>query len=318
MDLESWAEENISPANFPVQRNPLKEQSARDRYLARVNHYPQAVSFSDTPRHTRIHWNPFLFFGTKKEFTKMITQLIAALALVATLLGGTGVATVVASQDSLPGELLYPVKIWSEDVQLDLTADADQRIDLSMDFTDRRLEEIQQLLASGITLDESILSMLEGQLDQTLTYLSETPNSEAALDGVLTRFSAQQRLMERAMGHQSDPLQAQIHEMLQTRIQAVEMVKSQIQIQNQNQQQYQTPGAKEPLQQQQNLQGTPDAENPQIQGMNATQMPGENAQQGLNQEKTPKNGGTSQGGQGQLTRTPNAAGSPGSGGGGKP
>ena len=248
----------------------------------------------------------------------MIGQIITALALVVTLLGGTGAATVYASQDSLPGEFLYPVKTWSEDVQLDFTANPEEKISLSLDLTDRRLDEIQQLLASDTPLDQSVLVLLEENLDRSLNLLGQSLDANQSLDAVQTRLMSQQQLMENALGEQDEPLKLQIREMLQTRIQAVEMVKDQYnneyQIQNQNQQQYQTPGQKEPLQQQQQFRETAIPDTDPDQDLEETQLPAEsNGKQDQGQGNASENGNSPQDNQLQMTITPNAMQQKGSG-----
>jgi hypothetical protein len=227
-----------------------------------VNKQTQTVSISEKGRLNHAGQNNMPAPAAKKEFRKMIGQWIAALAMIATLLAGTGAATVYASQASLPGDVLYPVKTWSEDVQIDWTTDPESKLDLSMEFTDRRLDEIEQLISSGVAVEDSVLLGLENDLDSTLAYLSQIPDA-GKMEGVVTHMMTQQQIMEKALGVQDDPLKLQIQAMLQTRIQAVEKVQDQFEIQNQNQQQQQTPGPKESLQQQQQLQSqstlTPEA-----------------------------------------------------------
>ena len=123
----------------------------------------------------------------------------------------------------------------------------------------------------------------------------------------------------------NDQLKLQIQDMLQTRIQAVQTVKdnAQYQVENQNQQQYQTPGPKEPLQQQQDFQATAmPGQSADGQGAQATPM-GSGSPQGqgvgdgtgplndgcdaLTDECVPLNDGTGMG-TAQRTRTPMAGG----------
>lgn len=69
---------------------------------------------------------------------------IAAGALAATLLGGTGVA--LASTTALPGELLYPVKRGVEQVRLTLAAGDAARGSTELDLARTRLDEAEMLL----------------------------------------------------------------------------------------------------------------------------------------------------------------------------
>jgi hypothetical protein len=317
-DLEKWAVENIRKENLPVERNMLKEQSARQRYLSSVDqHLQQAVSNSASARLNHKAKSNLRFPRNAKEFGKMVGQIVTAIAILVSLLGGTGAATVYASQDSLPGETLYPVKLWSEDVQLDLTADPTAKLDLSLDFTDRRLSEIQQLVEDDLPVSDDAITALEETLDETLGILAEVPDT-ATMDRVMTHLMTQDKLMIQDCDCLNDQQKLQIQEMLQTRIQAVQTVKdnAQYMIENQNQQQYQTPGPKEPLQQQQNFQETAVPGNSGEAGAQATQMnvdSNKSEDTGTNaQEVTPGSGN----GSGQRTRTPMGNGG-GSGSGGK-
>src|SRR3970040_2270895 len=68
----------------------------------------------------------------------------AVLFLCAILLGG--LSTVAVSAQSLPGDLLYPVKIASEQTRLFLVRNPGERLQLEKSFDDRRSEEIVELL----------------------------------------------------------------------------------------------------------------------------------------------------------------------------
>lgn len=68
----------------------------------------------------------------------------ALLLIVVLLFGGGGVAW--ASQISLPGEALYPVKVFTEGIQESLTFDADKKARLQTSFTKKRIAEMEKLL----------------------------------------------------------------------------------------------------------------------------------------------------------------------------
>lgn len=71
-------------------------------------------------------------------FTKTATVLgVFALAVLSS--GGL----VYASQNSLPGQLLYPVKLTTEKAQLAITANPDKKKDLKLKFIDKRIKEAE-------------------------------------------------------------------------------------------------------------------------------------------------------------------------------
>jgi hypothetical protein len=68
--------------------------------------------------------------------------IAVAVVLAISALGG---GTVYASQDSFPGDVIYPVKIGSERIQLMLTPGDAARARLELGFADRRLQEMEIL-----------------------------------------------------------------------------------------------------------------------------------------------------------------------------
>jgi hypothetical protein len=72
---------------------------------------------------------------------------LVAVILACLVVGGSGVA--LASQSTLPGERLYPVKIALEGVELLVTTDPAEKIQLHSQFAQARLAEIQELATLG-------------------------------------------------------------------------------------------------------------------------------------------------------------------------
>ena len=88
---------------------------------------------------------------TRKPFS-MLPRPVFRLALaggfaIALAVGGLTVAA--ASENSLPGDPLYGVKLGAEQVQLALTLDSASRVRLQLDFADVRLDEAQRLFSLG-------------------------------------------------------------------------------------------------------------------------------------------------------------------------
>jgi hypothetical protein len=90
----------------------------------------------------------------------------AVVALVALLVVGSGVAYA-ASEGSLPGDLLYPVKLAGHSLQLALTLDPEKQELLEEQFSIERRQDIQAVLASGRQASvefEGILEEMEADL----------------------------------------------------------------------------------------------------------------------------------------------------------
>jgi hypothetical protein len=74
-----------------------------------------------------------------------ITSVLIVLSL---LFGGTG-AVVVASQDSLPGDALYGVKMTTEDFHFRFTKSEEAKLDLALEYANRRMLEAGLAAQSG-------------------------------------------------------------------------------------------------------------------------------------------------------------------------
>ena len=88
---------------------------------------------------------------------------VRTVALVTVLLVAV-VTTVSLSAYSLPGDLLYPVKKLTEDVQFFLTVDAEGRARLHVRFADERTYELSCLLKKKAQIDEELFAAMLQQI----------------------------------------------------------------------------------------------------------------------------------------------------------
>jgi hypothetical protein len=104
-----------------------------------------------------------------------------ALILAFTLaVGGSG-AAVVASQDALPNDPLYAVKLLSEDVCVNLTTDGSTRANMLLNLAERRTDEI---VATG-GASGSVLARQQAQITSALQIAAGL--NDAQMNQVLTR-----------------------------------------------------------------------------------------------------------------------------------
>jgi len=91
----------------------------------------------------------------------MIPRFTAAalVALAALILGLGGLNE--AAADALPGDVLYAVKVASEDLRLRLEFEAGQRLRLEALYAEARLEDVRQLLALGRVVPVSFRAQVE-------------------------------------------------------------------------------------------------------------------------------------------------------------
>ena len=115
--------------------DPAFRLRARNRMLAAAVHRRQAR-----------RWNPLA------ALPRPVVRLAYAGALAAALLVG-GLTAAAASDNSLPGDPLYGVKLGVERARLATTLDSAARARLELQFADVRLAEAQRLFAAGRVQD---------------------------------------------------------------------------------------------------------------------------------------------------------------------
>ena len=126
---------------------------------------------------------PVEFPGLKKKrrsiFGKLVQQprlawtLSAAFALV---LMFVGISTV--SANSVPGDILYPLKLVTEKVSFLLAFSSERKAELRLTFSEQRTEEIRRVLQKSGKLDERLL---DAMLKEAQSALEETPNDTSVI-----------------------------------------------------------------------------------------------------------------------------------------
>jgi len=111
-------------------------------------------------------------FGFLGKFSKMTAVILVS---VLALSGVSGAAF--ASQNSLPGDVLYPVKILTEKTQVALTKDEINKASLHLEFAQKRLDELKKLSENNNVSYEtvtSVVSSYNGELEKSSTALQNT------------------------------------------------------------------------------------------------------------------------------------------------
>jgi len=122
---------------------------------------------------------------------------IATIAMVLTLIFGGGGITAAAAQASLPDELLYPVKLLSEDVRYGMASEQ-TRLELELQYAEKRVTEIQQMTQAGQVPAEATMLRLQTQLRTALQSAAELENELALrqLEQIHTRLQNQLVVMD--------------------------------------------------------------------------------------------------------------------------
>jgi hypothetical protein len=127
--------------------------------------------------------------------TAALVSIIAVMVMI-----GSGLGAASVSAEALPGDTLYPVKRGFEEVSLTFSFSAAGDVQLLADFTDRRLAEVEELVARGRGSD--LLLGLE-YYEQTLSRLDAAIKALTPGSG-----SAQLEDLQAQLGRHTDVLSA--------------------------------------------------------------------------------------------------------------
>jgi hypothetical protein len=151
---------------------------ARSRILAAAAAAPGLACSSPRPRRTFLAW-------PEPAFARVLASVLVAVVL----LGATGGGAAYASQRSLPGDFLYPVKTGVERLQMAATSGAAAKADLHVTLADRRLEEAAKLIETGRPFVSGSLESAGRQLDSAIDELSKSTDV-ARTEDALKHMSA--------------------------------------------------------------------------------------------------------------------------------
>ena len=132
--------------------------------------------------------------GRRRSWALRMASVIAVLALALGSIGGT----VYAAQASGPNDLLYGVKTLSEDIQVGLESDPQDRLDLYTQFASRRLTEIQAQIDAGEEVSEKALALLEKHTQKMLEEAAKMDEQGLgnALSQIEQNLQKQNQMME--------------------------------------------------------------------------------------------------------------------------
>jgi diguanylate cyclase (GGDEF)-like protein len=118
-------------------------------------------------------------------------KAMRAIAAALLLLGGVvaGPAVVVASENAMPGEFLWPVKLRIEAARLALESDPSDEARLHLEFASRRVSELEQMVAMGgdRSAMSSVISSLEAHTESTAHIVGWMARPEAPISGLLVQ-----------------------------------------------------------------------------------------------------------------------------------
>lgn len=205
-------------------RNKQRAEAAKSNFMLQAKDLSaQAVINPQPVRHngwfTKIQNQ---FSQSRKEKSPMISAVTTIILIASIILGGGG-ATAVAAQSSQPDQPLYTVKIWSEDVRLQLTADPQTKLDLALEFANRRVEEMKLMTQAGGEIPESLQIRYRALLEYAMQLAAGMPTDQAvqAMEQVRERLQVQDQSLSQIEANGSDKALAilqQTRQMIQEHI----------------------------------------------------------------------------------------------------
>lgn len=156
-----------------------------------------------------------------------MTSAVTTIILIASIILGGGGVTTVAAQSSQPDQPLYGVKILSEDVRIQLTADPQEKLELALEFANRRIEEMQLMTQSGSDIPTSVQARYQEQLEIAMQLAAGMPNEQAvqAMEQIRTRLQTQNQALQQVEVNGSNTalmILQQTRQMIQDRLSWVE------------------------------------------------------------------------------------------------
>lgn len=130
-------------------------------------------------------------FGGISAWLKL-SRLVPATLLVALFAMGTGAAF--ASQNAIPGDILYPVKITTEQIRVSITADEAKKATLHLEFAAQRLREMARLAEENrLDAPDTILANYQAELQKSRDLLRGNQGKAAKIAELIdTATQAQQ------------------------------------------------------------------------------------------------------------------------------
>lgn len=146
----------------------------------------------------------------------MTIKIISIVAVVMIVLSGAGIGTVAASQNSLPDEALYSLKLWSENIHLDLTSNPEKLFDLQLKLADRRIDEYIGMVEEGTAPPESLMQQYQQFLELAAQLSGDLEDPLQSQQQIQNRMQNQQQQID--MVQSIDPLLQQTRQMLKDQL----------------------------------------------------------------------------------------------------
>jgi len=226
-ELDPDLKQKLDQLRHVPQRGTSDAARARAVFLNKAAQIAeQPVSGAPNLRHKKWLGKQPNALKTGKEKLPVMGTVTAILLALALFFGGAG-GTVYASQSSLPGEALYPVKTFGEDVRNWATVEPQAAFDYNLDLADLRIAEMVTLIVDGTPVPEPVVLRLQEHLDTALQRAADLED-DAFKDAVLQlkiRLEIQSKSMNQVninQDPQGEALSTMAQNVIRERIRLVE------------------------------------------------------------------------------------------------
>ena len=232
MEIDPHLASRLAALRDQPARDPTRAARGRVNFLIQVEQMAaslpvreaQAVSDSEKWRHSKWMHPIQIISGLlqRKEHSPMFS-LVGTIVLIISLVVGGGGVTVAAAQNSLPDQPLYRIKTWSEDVRVGLTSNESSRLQLALEYANRRAQETQAMVQAGQTPPTMVQDRMQAEIDLALQLASANPQDQVsqALQPVCEQLQSHLRLLQQGNITEDSAASAaltQTRDMLQDRL----------------------------------------------------------------------------------------------------
>jgi hypothetical protein len=170
-----------SPAAYRLEAG--YKQSARANLLRQIRPVKQQrrMSFAD-----------IISLGIPRQLAGVRAAVATLAVMIVISMVGSG--TAYASQSSVPGDILYPVKIGTENVRLLAAGDAKAKAQLNIRFASKRLEELSKIVNRDEEDSKAVVQRYRRHLEAATTQLAQsgiTPDFTSRLEDTITEMQSQ-------------------------------------------------------------------------------------------------------------------------------
>ncbi|OGF30610.1 hypothetical protein A2533_03230 [Candidatus Falkowbacteria bacterium RIFOXYD2_FULL_35_9] len=146
----------------------------------------------------------FWYFGKMllpQGFITFIAKPIGVISVIMLMIFGSGAFTVNASKNSLPGDILYSIKLTSEKVMIGLTVSDEKKTERNMTIADNRMRELETIVASDKNNDtkkQQIMVVTENLIGTMNGINKNIEDVSSKKEDLSQRMEIVQRVDERA------------------------------------------------------------------------------------------------------------------------